>query len=102
MVHRNGGLAQRKSQRVGKACTGQKRAAQARALCKRHGIDIGIAFAGFLQGCFGERHQPADVVAAGQFGHHAAVFRVHRHLRVQLVRQQAVRVLVKRHAGFIA
>ncbi len=58
--------------------TGQKRAAQARALCKRHGIDIGIAFAAFLQGCFGERHPPADVVAAGQLGHRTAVFRVHR------------------------
>ncbi|MNT70374.1 hypothetical protein D3C72_2087550 [compost metagenome] len=42
------------------------------------------------------------MVAAGQLRHHAAVFGVHRHLRVQLVGNQAAFGVVQRDAGFVA
>ncbi|MCQ4005037.1 aminotransferase class V-fold PLP-dependent enzyme, partial [Klebsiella pneumoniae] len=53
-----------------------------------------------------ERQHAADVVAAGQLRHHAAVGLVHLHLAVQGVRQQhrhaRAGALHQRHAGFVA
>ena len=42
------------------------------------------------------------MVAAGKFGNNAAVFGVHRHLGVKLMRQQAAFGVVKRYARFVA
>ena len=85
MVHGQDGFAQCKGQRVGIGRTGQQRAAQAGALRVGNGVDVGILHTRFLQSRLRERHEPADVVAAGQFGHHAAIFGVHGHLGMQLV-----------------
>ncbi len=40
--------------------------------------------------------------ARRQFRHHPAVFVVHRDLRIQRMRQQAVRAVIQRNTGFIA
>ena len=82
MVHGQDGFAQCEGQRVGISRTGQQRAAQAGALRVGNRVDVGILHARFLQSRLRERHEPADVVAAGQFGHHAAIFGVHGHLGV--------------------
>ena len=102
VVHRNHRFIERKGQCIGKAGTGQQSAAQAGALGVGHGADVGIAFARLLQTGLSERHQAADMVAAGQLRHHAAVFGVHGHLRVQLMRQQTGGSVVERHTGFVA
>ena len=85
MMHGQHGLAQRECQTVGIGCARQQRAAQARPLRVGDGINVGVISVGFVQRGLGERHKAADVVAAGEFGHDAAVFGVHRHLGVQLV-----------------
>ena len=66
------------------------------------GVDVGMAFAGVGKAGAGERDEAADVVAAGQLGHDAAVFGVHGHLRVQAVGKQAVRAGIEGDAGFVA
>ena len=102
MVHRQHGLAKGKGQRAGVGGAGKQGAAQAGALGVGNGVDVGVSNSGFGQAGPGERHQPADVVAAGQFGHHAAVFGVHGHLGVQRVADQAAFAAVKGDAGFVA
>ena len=93
---------QGEGQRVGIARTGQKRAAQPRPLGEGHRVDVGIVFARVAQAGTGQRHEAADVVAAGQLGHHAAVFGVHGHLGVQGVGEQSAFAVVKGDAGFVA
>ena len=102
MVDGDNGLTDGKCQRIGEARTGQQCAAQARALRKGNRVDVGIAYACFLQATLRQRHHTADMVAAGQFGDNAAVFGVHRHLCVQMMRQQAALGIVERNAGFVA
>jgi hypothetical protein len=62
--------------------------------------------AGLGQHLLGQRQHAADVVAAGQLGHHAAIGLVHVDLAVQRVRQQhghaGVAGAHQRHAGFVA
>ena len=102
VVHGDHGFAQRKGERVGIGAAGQKCAAKAGSLGVGDGVDVGVVFAGFVQAGLGERHEAADVVAAGQLGHHAAVFGMHGHLGVQLVTDEAVFGAVECHAGFVA
>ena len=102
VVYGDHGFAQRKGERVGIGAAGQERAAKAGALGVGNGVDVGVVFAGFVQAGLGERHEAADVVAAGQLGHHAAVFGMHGHLGVQPVADEAVFGAVERHAGFVA
>ena len=102
MVNGNNGLIDGKCQGVGEARTGQQCATQARALRKGNRVNIGIAYTCFLQATLRQRHDTADMVAAGQLGDNAAVFSVHRHLCVQMMRQQAVLGIVERNAGFVA
>ena len=102
MVDGNDGFVQGKRQGVGIARTRQKCTAQARPLGVGDGIDVVIGNARFLQTALRQRHDAADVVAAGKFGNNAAVFGMHRHLGVKLVRQQAAFGVVKRNARFVA
>jgi len=49
-----------------------------------------------------ERQYASDMVARGEFRHHAAIFRMHGDLRMQLVREQAGLGVVQRDSGFVA
>jgi hypothetical protein len=49
-----------------------------------------------------QRDQAADVVARGQFRHHAAIGFVHRHLGMHRMAEQAAPGIVERDAGFVA
>ena len=100
MVNGDNRLADGKCQRIGKARTSQQCAAQARALRKGNRVNVGIAYACFLQATLRQRHDTADMITTGQFGDNAAVFGVHRHLCVQMMRQQAALSIVERNAGF--
>ena len=76
---------------VGERGAHQQGAGQPRAL----GVADAVNSLNFLLAASRTRrvsgHEPADVVARGELGHHAAVGLVHRHLRVHGVRQQAPR-----------
>ena len=102
MVDGDDRFVQGKRQSVGIARTCQKRAAQTRPLGIGDGIDVVVGNACFLQTALRQRHDAADVVAAGKFGNNTAVFGVHRHLGVKLMRQQAAFGVVKRNARFVA
>ena len=81
-------------------------------LASRDHIRRIIPLANQALACFGhhglgEREHPADMVAAGQLGHHAAIRLVHLDLAVQRMRQQGghshpASRADQRHAGFIA
>ena len=61
---------------------------QARPAGVSHHVHICQALACFGHHGLGEREHPADMVAAGQLGHHAAIRLVHLDLAVQRMRQQ--------------
>ena len=106
VVYGDHGFAQRKGECVGIGTAGQKCAAKAGALGVGDGIDVGVVFTGFVQAGLGERHEAADVVAAGQLGHHAAVFGMQRDLALDRMgaqrRHAGQRGVVHRHPGLIA
>ena len=52
--------------------------------------------------CFEQRQRAPDMVARRQFRHDAAVFPMHRDLRMQRVREQAALRVVERETGFVA
>ncbi len=58
-----------------------KRARQARAGRIGHGADVRHLQAGLLQHLAGQGHDAANVVARGEFRHHATIFLVHGDLR---------------------
>jgi hypothetical protein len=55
-----------------------------------------------MQALVKQWQHPANVIARGQLGHHAAERPVHVDLRVQRVRQQARVALVECNTGFVA
>ena len=62
-------------------------------------VDAGTGFGEHLPG---QRQHAADMVARGQFGHHATVIGMQRGLRMQGVGQKAARAVVERDASFVA
>ena len=60
-------------------------------------VDASVA-----QYALGQRHDAPHVIARGELGHDAAVDRVHRHLRVQRMREQTAARVVDGKAGFVA
>jgi len=57
---------------------------------------------GLREGLPGQRHDPADVVAGGEFGHHPAVEGVQVDLGVQRLAQHAALAVVEGDAGLVA
>ena len=106
VMHAHCRLAQRGGQRAGHAGTDQQRARQARAARVGHHIDIGQRALRALHDLLCQRQHAPNVVATGQFRHHAAKRLVHDDLAVQRMRQQtrdgACAGVHQRHAGFIA
>jgi len=88
MVDSDGRHIQAPGQRTGHAGADQQRANQARASGIGHALDLGDGDAGLVQGLADQRQGLAHVVAAGQLGHHPAVFGVQRNLAVDGVRTQ--------------
>ena len=88
VVHAQHGLVERRTQRAGHASPHQQRPCQARPPGVGHHIHISKALARFGQNGLGQGQHTADMVAAGQLGHHAAIRLVHVDLAVQRMRQQ--------------
>ena len=101
-MHADGRHLEGESQRGGDARAHQQRPGQPRPFGVGDALDVLQGAARFLQHLAGERQHAADMVARGQFRHHAAVFGVHRHLGMQGVGEQAALGVVERDAGFVA
>ena len=95
-------LAKRIAERAGNAGADQKRAREARTSREGDAVEIGKPDASVAQYALGERHDAPHVIARGKFGHDAAVDRVHRHLRMQRMREQTAARVVDGKAGFVA
>ena len=88
MVHAQHRFAQRRGQCTSHARAHQQRPGQTRSSGVGHHVDVAQGAPRFGQHLTRERQHPADVVAAGQLGHHAAIGLVHLDLAVERVRQQ--------------
>ena len=88
VVHAQHRPLQRGAQRAGHARAHQQRAGQARAARVGHHIHVAQRSPGLGQHLLGQRQHAADMVAARQLGHHAAIGLVHLDLAVQGVRAQ--------------
>ena len=106
VVHAQRRLAQRGRQGHRHAGTDQQRTGQPRPARVGHQVDVLQGATGVGQHLARQRQHAADVVARGQFGHHAAVGLVHVHLAVQRLRQQLWNALAcrvdQRDAGLVA
>jgi len=106
VVDRDRRLAQRPGQGPRHPGPDQQRPDQARTGGVGDAVDVGQRQPGLGQGLADQRGQLADVVAAGQFRHHPAVFGVQRDLAVDRVRQQAITAgaggVVDGDAGLVA
>ena len=107
MVYADHGLVQRGSQRAGQTGANKQGAGQSGPSCESNGMQIGQFAASLLHDLAHQWHHPSNVVAAGQFRHHAAVGLVHVDLAVQALGQQpgdgcVGQDLRKGHTGFIA
>src|SRR5262249_35845098 len=87
---------------VRNACADQQRAGEPRTLRVRDRVDVGLRGARALEYVLEQWQRPADVVARRQLRYDAAVFAVHRDLRVQRMGEQAALGIVEREAGFVA
>ena len=103
MVDAKRGDAQRRGQPVGERGANQQRPSQARAFGVANGAQLAEILAGRRENASSKRGQAADVIAGGEFGYHPPVGLVHRHLRMQGVREQAAGVaVVQRDASLVA
>ncbi|MNS94906.1 hypothetical protein D3C72_1291380 [compost metagenome] len=102
VVHADHRHVQRKAQRIGHRGADQQRAGKARALGEGDGVDVLAGAAGIGQHLFEQRQHTADMVARGEFGHHAPIVAVHGDLRVQRMREQAGLGVVEGQPGFVA
>ena len=99
-------LAQRRAQGAGHARPHQQRPGQTGATGEGDHVKIGQSHLGIGQHLLGQRQHPANVVAAGQLRHHAAIGAVHLNLAVQTVGQQLRQATPsghthQGHAGFV-
>ena len=80
----------------------QQGAGQAGPLGEGDRVDVRQCQAGVLQCLAGEGQHSPDVIARGQFRHHAAEAFVHRDLRMQALGEQAALGAIERDPGFVA
>ncbi|MNN40711.1 hypothetical protein D3C81_1547940 [compost metagenome] len=102
MVHADRRHAPGQGQRLGAGGPDQQRADQARPGGIGDRIDIGETATGLGQHLADQRQHAFDVVARGQFGHHAAVGAMQVDLAEQRIGQQTALAVIQRHAGFVA
>ena len=88
MVHGHRRPPQRQAQGGGETRTHQQGTGQPRTLRVGHQVDVATAQPGLGEHLAREGNDSSDVIARGQFGHHAPVGLVHVGLAVQDVRQE--------------
>ena len=95
-------LVQRQRQAAGHRGADQQRTGQARSLRVGDRIDGIRLQTGFGKHLLQQRNGAPDVIARGQFRHHAAIRLVHGDLGMQRMRPQTELRVVQRNAGFVA
>ncbi|MNT35907.1 hypothetical protein D3C72_1719560 [compost metagenome] len=83
-----GGKMARPGEGLRHAGADQQGAGQTRPCRIGHRADVGHLQAGLFEHLAGQGHDTADMVARGEFGHHAPIFLVHGDLGMQRVRKQ--------------
>ena len=84
------------------ARTDQQRAREPRPLRVRDAVEIGERETRFSERSLGQRYNALHVIARRELRHDTAIRRVHRHLRVQRVRNETALGVVNSDAGLIA
>ncbi len=102
VMHTDDGLAERKAQTVGDTGADEQCARQPRSLRIGDAVEIDQSATRRLNHAFDQRYEAPNVVARCEFGHDPAVGFMHRHLRVQLVRQQPLGGVVDGNPGLVA
>ena len=87
---------------VGGAGADHQRADQPGACRVGDGVQLGAFELCSREHLVDQRQQAPGMVARGEFRHHTAVVRVHRHLAMQRIGQQAAVGVVKGDAGLVA
>ncbi len=91
------------AERVGEGSANQQGSGETRALGIADALQIPRGAPGLAKDLAREGHQSLDVVARGEFRHHAAVGLVHGNLGMHGVADQAAfAAVVQRDAGFVA
>jgi hypothetical protein len=102
VMHRDRRLAQRHASASAKAHPTSRAPARPGTARVGDGVDVGQRFSAIFERRPQQGHDTPDMVARRQFRDDAAVLGVHRHLRVQGVRQQPGCAVVERDTGFVA
>src|SRR6185295_15184 len=79
----------------------QQRACQPRPLRISDPVDVAWRTPGLAEQLSGQREYSSHVIPGGQFRYHAAVLRMHGHLRKKGVAKQAGLGVVQCDAGFV-
>ncbi len=95
-------LPERVAECRGDACANQQCAGEAGSLRVGYSVEVAERRPGLGQDALREGDDAPNVVARRELRHDAAVDPVHRHLRMQRVREQATAVVVDGEAGFVA
>ena len=93
------GLAKRSAQRASDARTHEQRTCKAGAARIGDHVDIRQGLAGFVENGSRQLQYATDVIAAREFGHHAAIGLMHGDLAVQRVRQQHGQFVLRGSGG---
>jgi len=92
---------EREGQGPGHPCAHQQCAGKARALRIGDAIHVSQCAPTLLENLTCQRQQTLNVIPRRQFRHDAAVFAMHRDLRIQRIRQQTALAVIQRNTGFI-
>jgi small subunit ribosomal protein S21 len=102
VVQADGRHLKRIGEPVRRAGADEKRSGEAGAFGISDGVDVRYREARAAEDFACERHEAADVVARRELGDDAAVVGVHRHLRVQRVREEPFAGVVECHPRLVA
>ncbi|MNC84698.1 hypothetical protein D3C83_02580 [compost metagenome] len=102
MVHAKRRNTERAGKAMGRRGADQQGSRQTRAFRVGHGGEFVQAAAGSFEQAAGKRQQAPDVIARGEFRHHAPIVGMQLGLRMECVSEQAAAAVIERDPGFVA
>ncbi len=102
VMHADDRLRERETECIGDRRADQQRPREARSLRVRDPVEVAQRNAALGKHALRERNDALNVIARRELGHHAAVRLMHRHLRMQRVREEAAAGVVDGEPGFVA
>ena len=101
-MHPNDGNVERVAYGMGNRGAHEKRSCKAGAFRYGDCIDVFFGNACFFKNLIGKNQHAANMIAAGKFGHHAAVGAVHVDLSVNGVRKKPLFAVDQGYSSFVA